>query len=428
MSRMERSKQRCGARKMSHPALDEHAQKIIARCRELARITDVPGQTTRLFLSPATRDAHTLLLWWMRNAGLEGRVDDAGNLRGVRIAGTTSAPRVVLFSHIDTVPNAGAFDGPLGVVLALEALQMLAEEPLPFAVEIIAFSEEEGVRFGFPFFGSMAATGQVVPATMERRDQDGVSVAEALYAFGLRPQNISPSCALAPETFAALEVHIEQGPVLEAEDLSLGVVEAIVGQSRFELTFTGQANHAGTTPMRLRHDALAAAAQWITEVERYATNYQQLVATVGQVEVAPGAVNVVPGGVRATLDVRHPKDESRHAAVANLLTKAELAAAQRGVRVSAKAMSKQAAVSMNRELTMALQQGAHRAGFETHQMFSGAGHDAMILAPHVPTTMLFVRSPGGLSHHPDEAVRVDDVEAALATVLEFLRGMKPPNG
>lgn len=422
---MERSKQRCGARKMSDLVLHQHAQKIIERCRELARISDVPGQTTRLFLSPGTRDAHTLLLWWMRNAALEGRVDDAGNLRGVRVAEGESAGRVVLFSHIDTVPNAGAFDGPLGVVLAIEALEMLAEEPLPFSAEVIAFSEEEGIRFGFPFFGSMAVTGQVVPATLERRDKNGVSVAEALYGFGLRPQNIAHSCALAQQTFAALEVHIEQGPVLEAEDLSLGVVEAIVGQSRFELTFAGQANHAGTTPMRLRHDALAAAAQWVTEVERYAANYQQLVATVGQLEVSPGAVNVVPGGVRATLDVRHPKDESRHAAVANLLTKAELAAAQRGVRVSAKAMSKQAAVVMDRGLTVTLQQAAERAGYETHQMFSGAGHDAMILAPHVPTTMLFVRSPGGLSHHPEEAVRVDDVEAALATVLEFLRGINP---
>ena len=419
-------KQLYGAREMSDSLLYEHAKNIVDRCRELARITDVPGQTTRLFLSPATRDAHTLLLWWMRKAGLDGRVDDAGNLRGVRLAADGPAARVVLFSHIDSVPNAGAFDGPLGVVLGIEALGILAEETLPFSVEVIAFSEEEGVRFGFPFFGSMAVTGQVVPATLERRDQDGVSVAEALYAFGLRPQNIANSCTLAPETFAALEVHIEQGPVLEAEDLSLAVVEAIVGQSRFELTFTGEANHAGTTPMRMRHDALAAAAQWVTDVERYAANYQQLVATVGQLEVLPGAVNVVPGGVRATLDVRHPKDESRHSAVANLLTKAELAAAQRGVRVSAKAMSNQGSVPMDRELVMALQRAAERAGHETHQMFSGAGHDAMILAPNVPTAMLFVRSPGGLSHHPDEDVRVEDVAAALATVLEFLRGLKPP--
>jgi allantoate deiminase len=412
---------------MISSVLRNHAQQVIDRCRELARITDVPGETTRLFLSPATCDAHTLLLRWMREAGLEGRIDDAGNVRALRLAGGGSASRMVLFSHIDTVPNAGAFDGPLGVILALEAIALLADQQLPFAIEVIAFSEEEGIRFGFPFFGSMAVTGQVVPATLTRRDSQGISVAEALYGFGLRPQNIATSCALAPGTFAALEVHIEQGPVLETEDLGLGVVEAIVGQSRFELAFTGQANHAGTTPMRLRHDALAAAAQWVTEVERYATNYQQLVATVGQLEVSPGAVNVVPGEVLATLDVRHPKDESRHAAVANLLTKAELAAAQRGVRVSASAISKQAAVPMNRELTVALQQAAARAGHETHAMFSGAGHDAMILAPGVPTAMLFVRSPGGLSHHPDETVRVDDIETALGTVLEFLRGLQPPD-
>ena len=423
---MGRSKRRCGAHKMTSSLLHNHAQNIIDRCREMARITDVPGETTRLFLSPATRDVHTLLLRWMRETGLEGRVDDAGNVRGVRPAADSSAPRIVLFSHIDTVPNAGAFDGPLGVVLALEATALLAEEQLPFAIEVIAFSEEEGIRFGFPFFGSMAVTGRVMPATLERQDGQGISVAEALYGFGLRPQNIAESCALAPETFAALEVHIEQGPVLEAENLSLGAVEAIVGQSRIELIFTGQANHAGTTPMRLRHDALAAAAQWVTEVERYAANYQQLVATVGQLEVFPGAVNIVPGGVRATLDVRHPKDESRHAAVANLLTKAELVAAQRGVGVGAKAMSEQPAVPMNRELIVALQQAAARAGYETHAMFSGAGHDAMILAPHVPTTMLFVRSPGGLSHHPDETVRGVDVEAALGAVLEFVHGLKPP--
>lgn len=410
---------------MSSGSLRRGAERIIERCRELSRITDVPGQTTRLFLSPATRDAQTLVLRWMREAELECRIDDAGNLRGVRIPPQGSG-RVVLFSHIDTVPNAGAFDGPLGVVLAMEALVAIAQQQLPFTVEVIAFSEEEGVRFGFPFFGSAAVTGGVVPATLARRDTKGISVAEALYSFGLRPQNIAQSCTLARDVFAALEVHIEQGPVLEAENLSLAVVERIVGQSRFELTFSGQANHAGTTPMKLRHDALAAAAQWVTEVERYAANYEQLVATVGQLEVSPGAVNVVPGTVRATLDVRHPGDESRHAAVANLLTKAELASAQRGVRVSAKAMSKQAAVPMDRELTVALRQAANRAGHDAKPMFSGAGHDAMILAPHVPTTMLFVRSPGGLSHHPDESVRIEDVEAALATVVEFLRGLEPP--
>jgi len=401
------------------------AARIIARCRELARITDVPGETTRLFLSPATRDAHTLLTWWLRQAGLESRTDDAGNLRAVRPAAKPDAPTLVLFSHIDTVPNAGAFDGPLGVILALAALEELHQTPLPFAIELIAFSEEEGVRFGFPFLSSLAVTGKLAPELLTRTDANGVTVAQAIKDFGLNPDNIAATCPLAPHTFAAIEVHIEQGPVLEAQDASIAVVESIIGQSRLHLTFTGQSNHAGTTPMALRRDALAAAAQWVTEVERYAASYTQLVATVGRLEVAPGAINVVPGSVRATLDVRHPKDESRHAAVAHLLTKAESAAALRGVTVSATLDSEQKAVPMNRELTVKLHQAAERAGFDAQSIFSGAGHDAMILAPAVPTAMLFLRSPGGLSHHPDESVREEDVEAALATLLNLLLHLHP---
>jgi allantoate deiminase len=401
------------------------AAQVISRCRELARITDVPGETTRLFLSPATRDAHTLIQWWFRQVGLEARADDAGNLRAVRRSAQDDAPTLVLFSHIDTVPNAGAFDGPLGIVLALAVIEELGATPLPFHIELIAFAEEEGARFGFPFLSSLASTGQLTQQQLARTDSDGISVAQAIKNFGLNPENIAATCALAPNTFAALEVHIEQGPVLEADDASLAVVEAIVGQSRLELTFTGQANHAGTTPMPLRKDALAAAAQWIVEVERYAANYTQLVATVGQMTALPGAMNVVPGEVHTSLDVRHPKDESRHAAVAHLLTKAEAAAALRGVTVHAVVKAEQRAVPMDRELTVKLHQAAEREGFDAKSMFSGAGHDAMILAPVVPTTMLFVRSPGGLSHHPDEAVREEDVEAALATVLNLLMHLHP---
>jgi allantoate deiminase len=409
----------------THPTHKPRAARIISRCRELARITDVPGQTTRLYLSPATRDAHTLLTWWMREAGLTARTDDAGNLRATRLSAHPEAPTLVLFSHIDTVPNAGAFDGPLGVVLALAAIEELGQTPLPFHIELIAFAEEEGARFGFPFLSSLAVTGQLTDGLLARTDEHGISVADAIRSFGLEPGNIRHTCPLAPNTFAAVEVHIEQGPVLEAEDASLAVVEAIVGQSRLELTFTGQANHAGTTPMPLRRDALAAAAQWIVEVERYAANYTQLVATVGRMSALPGAMNVVPGTVHTSLDVRHPKDESRHAAVAHLLTRAESAAEQRGVRVKAVVKAEQRAVPLDRNLSVKLHQAAERAGFDAKQLFSGAGHDSMVLAPVVPTAMLFVRSPGGLSHHPDESVREEDIEAALATVLNLLLHLHP---
>jgi len=408
-----------------HSPATTRAARIIDRCRELARITDTPGQTTRLYLSPATRDAHTLLGWWLREAGLSARTDDAGNLRAVRRSTHDDAPTLVLFSHIDTVPNAGAFDGPLGVLLGLAAIEELHSTPLPFHIELIAFAEEEGARFAFPFLSSLAVVGELTPDLLACTDTEGISVAEAIGNFGLNPTNIAVSCPLSANTFAALEVHIEQGPVLEAEDASLAVVEAIVGQSRLKLTFEGLANHAGTTPMPLRRDALAAAAQFIVDVERYAANYTQLVATVGRVEALPGAMNVVPGEAHVTLDVRHPKDESRHAAVAHLLTKAEHAGAQRGVKVHATVLSEQRAVPMNHDLTQKLHRAAERAGFDARSMFSGAGHDAMILAAHVSTTMLFVRSPGGLSHHPDEAVREQDVEAALATVLNFLLHLHP---
>ncbi|HLI78084.1 MAG TPA: allantoate amidohydrolase [Acidobacteriaceae bacterium] len=408
-------------------AFQTRAARIIARCRELARVTDVPGETTRLFLSPATRDAHTLVGWWMRQAGLEVRVDDAGSLRGLQRAvsdagvGEEGAPTVVLFSHLDTVPNAGAFDGPLGVLLGIAVAEELTGEPLPFHLEVLAFSEEEGVRFGFPFFSSRAAVDDVAEDLLTRTDSRGASVAQAIRTFGLDPDRISTSARLRPNTRAAIEVHIEQGPVLESLDVPLGVVDTVIGQSRLELTFTGQANHAGTTPMPLRRDALVAAAHWIGEVERFASGYKQLVATVGRVEVAPGAVNVVPGEVRLSLDVRHPGDESRHAAVARLLAKAEHIAAARGISVRARVLAEQASVPLSAALAEGLEAAAEVAGYRTHRMYSGAGHDAMILAPHVPTAMLFVRSPGGLSHHPDESVLEADVEAALATVLELVQ-------
>jgi allantoate deiminase len=409
----------------AQPTPTTRAARIIARCRELARITDGPGETTRLYLSPATRDAHTLLTWWFRQAGLIARLDDTGSLRATRRGAHPDAPTLVLFSHIDTVPNAGAFDGPLGVLLALAAIEELGHTPLPFHIELIAFAEEEGARFAFPFLSSLAATGQLTPELLARTDADGISVAEAIRSFGLDPDRIPDTCPLPANTFAALEVHIEQGPVLEAENKQLAVVEAIVGQSRFELTFTGHANHAGTTPMPLRHDALAAAAQWVVEVERYAANYTQLVATIGRMTALPGAMNIIPGTVVTSLDVRHPKDESRHAAVAHLLTKAEAAGALRGVRVQAIARAEQRAVPMDPGLTLQLHQAATRAGFDPASLFSGAGHDAMILASAVPTTMLFLRSPGGLSHHPDETVLEEDVEAALATVLELILHLQP---
>jgi allantoate deiminase len=333
------------------------------------------------------------------------------------------SPRLLIGSHLDTVPNAGAFDGILGVVLGVAIIEELRGALLPFAIEVIGFSEEEGVRFSKPFLGSLAVVEKLDAGTLERTDCSGINVLQAIEAFGLDPAQL-PTAALAKDTFAYLEVHIEQGPVLESEDTSLGVVEALVGQSRMELIFTGQANHAGTTPMHLRHDAMAAAAEWIVAVEDYARSQNGLVATVGKMEAAPGAGNVIAGKVTASLDVRHAEDSAREAAVIAILKLAETAASRRGVHITSSKQLEQPAVPLDPHLTTLLNNAAAQKGFAARRMTSGAGHDAMILAPSIPSAMLFLRSPRGLSHHPDETVLPQDVEAALATAMEFLARLR----
>jgi len=405
------------------------AEQIIARCRELALCTEVPGETTRTFLSPAMHRVHALVGNWMRAAGMQVHVDAAGNLRGVLAAVNPGAPRLLIGSHLDTVTNAGAFDGPLGVVLAVAVAEQLARDapasPLPFEIEVIGFSEEEGVRFSKPFLGSLALIGELDSTILGRTDRLGVSVADAIRSFGLDPSEL-PSAIIADSVFGYLEFHIEQGPVLESEGHSLGVVDAIAGQTRMEFIFTGQANHAGTTPMGpLRHDALAAAAQWVVELERYAVAKQGLVATVGKVESSSGAGNVIAGRFTATLDVRHPQDHVRHAAVQHFIDYAYMAAAARGVTIVHTTSIDQPAVPMGSDLSALLAAAATRAtGVEPRSITSGAGHDAMIVARRVPAAILFLRSPGGLSHHPGEAVLPEDVAAAFATGLEFLRALR----
>ncbi len=401
----------------------DRAARIITRCREIAACTEIPGEITRLFLTPPMHEVHELLREWMEAAGMTVRVDAIGNLRGFWPGLVPGSPRLLIGSHLDTVPNAGAFDGILGVVLGVAIIEELGGALLPFAIEVIGFSEEEGVRFSKPFLGSLALVEKLDAGTLARTDRSGINVLQAIEAFGLDPTQL-PTAALSKDTFAYLEVHIEQGPVLESEDTSLGVVEALVGQSRMELIFTGQANHAGTTPMHLRHDAMAAAAEWIVAVEDYASSQNGLVATVGKMEAAPGAGNVIAGRVTASLDVRHADNGAREASVLAILKLAETAAARRGVHLTSGKQLEQPAVPLDPHLTTLLNKAANQAGFPTRRMTSGAGHDAMILAPIVPSAMLFLRSPGGLSHHPDETVLPHDVEAALATAMEFLAQLR----
>ena len=401
----------------------DRALRVIARCREIAACTEVSGETTRLFLTPPMHTVHVLLRSWMETAGMTVHVDAIGNMRGLFPSVAPGSPRLLIGSHLDTVPNAGAFDGILGVILGVAIVEELQGQHLPFAIEVIGFSEEEGVRFSKPFLGSLALLGKLDEDTLTRTDQNGISLRRALEAYGLDPAQL-PAVALSDDAFAYIEFHIEQGPVLESEDAPLGIVEALVGQTRMELIFTGQANHAGTTPMHLRHDAMAAAAEWIVAVEDYASSNSGLVATVGKVHTSPGSGNVIAGRVTASLDVRHAIDNIRNTAVAAILQDAKTAAARRGVQVTSQIQLEQPAVPLDPHLTTLLDKAAAQAGFPSRRITSGAGHDAMILAPIVPSTMLFLRSPGGLSHHPDETVLPHDVEAALATAMEFLAQLR----
>jgi allantoate deiminase len=397
--------------------------EVVSRCDILARFSEEPDRLTRTFLSEPMRPLHEQLGAWMRAAGMEVRIDAIGNLIGHYPGDEPEAPILLVGSHVDSVPDAGKYDGILGVLLGVALVQSWRGKRYPFAVEVIAFSEEEGIRYRTPYLGSAAVAGRFDPAWLERRDAAGISMAEAIRRFGLDPARI-PEAAYRPEQLLGyLEVHIEQGPVLESWGLPVGVVEAIAGQSRYGFRFLGKAGHAGTLPMELRQDALAAAAEFVVAVEAAARARDGLRATVGALTVAPGAVNVVPGEVTLSLDVRHARDEVREEATAALLHHAASIASRRGVRFVIERAEHYPAVPADPRLTELLAAAVHAQGLPAQRMVSGAGHDAAVMATVAPMAMLFVRSPGGVSHHPDEAVLDADVGIALEVMQRFVSSL-----
>ena len=307
----------------------------------------------------------------------------------------------------------------LGVVLAVTLLEELQGRRLPFSIELVGFSEEEGVRFGTPFIGSRALVGRLDRQLLGIHDAQGVSVQKAIEEFGLNPEEI-PQAALHSQTLGYIEFHIEQGPALENLNLPLAAVEAIAGQSRLEFLFLGRANHAGTTPMHLRSDAIAGAAEWIVTVEQIAHTVPGLVATVGKIDAKPGAPNVIAREAQLTLDVRHSSDDIRTQAVGELIRQAQETAARRGLSVRESILLNQRAVALDPFLIVQIEQAIAKTGCKPHRMVSGAGHDAMILAEKVPSAMIFLRTPGGVSHDPAESVAPDDVEKAIACGLHLL--------
>jgi allantoate deiminase len=364
-------------------------------------------------------DVHRELSCSLEAVGARVRIDAAGNLRGVYPAAQPNAPHLLIGSHLDTVPNAGAYDGVLGVALGVALLEGLRARRLPFGIEVVGFSEEEGVRFGTPFIGSRALVGRLDQGLLDVHDAQGISVRKAIENFGLNPEEI-PQAGLGDDTLGYLEFHIEQGPVLETLNLPLAAVEAIAGQSRMEFTFFGHANHAGTTPMHLRRDALAGAAEWIGSVERIAQGVPGLVATVGKIEAEPGASNVITAEAWLTLDIRHSSDNVRTRAVGDLSHQAQEIAERRGLSLRETTRLSQRAVAMDPFLTGKIEQAILKTGCKSHRMVSGAGHDAMILAEKLPAAMIFLRTPGGISHDPRESVAREDVERAIECGLHLL--------
>ena len=397
----------------------EAAREVIRRCRMLAACSDDPGFTTRTFLSDSMRKVHGMMGVWMTAAGMDVRVDPAGNLRGVYAGASTDARRLLVGSHLDTVPHAGAFDGVLGVVMGLSLVESLHGRRLPYGIEVIGFSDEEGVRFGVPFIGSRALVGELDASLLAVQDPDGVSVAQAIRNFKLDPSRMVDARADA-NPLGYVEFHIEQGPLLESADCPVAVVDRISGRTATDVTFAGAAGHAGTTPMSGRRDAVAGAAEWIGCVEALACGTKGLLATNGRIDAEPGAANVIAGRCRLTLDVRHSDDTIRAAAVERLRLEAEEIGARRRLQVEWTLRLDQSAAPMDPQLVAVLARALEAAGAPMTVMSSGAGHDAMVLAAYMPAAMLFIRTPGGISHHPDESVNEGDVAFALATGMNFL--------
>jgi allantoate deiminase len=396
-----------------------------ARC-DLMGVTpysEADDMLVRRFLTPAHDEALKTLAFWMEEAGMTARRDTAGNLVGRYEGETPGAPALLIGSHIDSVRNGGRYDGALGVMLGIDVVEALsaAGRRLPFAVEVIAFGDEEGSRFPASMACSRAVAGTVDPMVMEMTDGDGVSLAEAFATFGLDPTRLEEAARTPGEIFAFLEAHIEQGPVLEAEGLALGVVTAIAAQTRLMVRLTGMAGHAGTTPMTLRKDPGPAAAEAILALERICAGGQDgLVGTVGRITALPGAFNVIPGAIEYSMDVRAEVAATRDAAVAAITAEIEAIAARRGLEASVTLMQDLDASPCDPGLTILLEEAVAATGQVARRLPSGAGHDAMVIADLCPTAMLFIRCEGGISHNPREAVTEADCALAAQAMLHFI--------
>ncbi|MBV9518244.1 MAG: allantoate amidohydrolase [Hyphomicrobiales bacterium] len=397
------------------------------RLDQLAVDTDEPGKITRLFLSPSHKLAMARVRGFMEAAGLAVEEDDIGNVVGRVESAVPDAPVFILGSHIDSVRDAGRYDGGFGVLSAIEVVEELRRrgEALPFSIEVLAFGDEEGVRFPATLSGSRALAGTFDFESLGAKDENGVSLAEALRDFGCDIDGIGEIARDPRRICGYLESHIEQGPVLEAENLALGVVTAIAGMCRFNVTVEGEAGHAGTVPMQRRKDPLAGSAAMILAVEDVARRTPQVVATVGVIESSPGAINVIPAKVRFSVDLRAPTDQVREQAKSKVEGRLREIAKERELTISFTPLDEAKATPCDPGLMRELSDALARQGHRVFTLPSGAGHDAMAMARLCPVAMLFIRCKGGVSHNPAEAITVEDAQAAIEVMLDFLLHFRP---
>jgi allantoate deiminase len=409
-----------------NPAATSLAGEIVARIDRLAAISEMPNGLTRIFLSDQHRQAADVIRSWMEDAGMAARVDAIGNVVG-RYEGTTPGQQALLLgSHYDTVRNAGKWDGPLGVITAIACVGELnrRRKRLPFAIEVVGFADEEGVRFNSTLLGSRALAGTFDERLLTARDRDGVSMSEALQRFGLDPRHIGAAARAPSEYLAYLELHIEQGPVLEAENLPAGLVTAISGATRLSVTLDGMAGHAGTVPMAMRRDALAGAAECVVAIERQCRDDIGLFGTVGVIRAEPGAVNVIPERTAFTVDMRSASDQHRRNAVAQAVRSIERIAKERRLATTIDVTYEQRTTPCAPWLQEQIAAAIARHGYRTLSLPSGAGHDGMAVAAITDIGMIFVRCRGGISHHPDEHVSIEDAGAGAALLLDVIENFR----
>lgn len=399
---------------------NDWGERAARMLEDAAALSEAGPGVTRLPFTEEHRRAADMIEFWMRTAGLEPRRDAVATVIGRREGRNPEAGSLLMGSHQDTVHCGGAFDGMMGVLLPILAMESLGDTELPFAVEVLAFADEEGVRFPTALLGPRALAGTIDPAVLDRSDRTGTTLRQALAAFGGEPEEVAGIARDPAGVLGFLETHIEQGPVLEAGDLPLGIVTAICGIGRLEVTFTGRAAHAGTTPMRVRRDALAAASELVVSVERICSGTENAVGTVGRLDVRPNVVNAVPAEVSMTVELRSAEDGTRARVRSAVEAAARVAAERRSCALEMSQTYEQPARACDPAMRANLETAVAATGVPTLSLTSGATHDASAMADLCPAAMLFVRCREGVSHHPDEYASPEDMAAAIVAIRNFV--------